>query len=995
MRYLSTILLVWICLTTLQLNAQSNDECDTAILLNDVTDWCSATAAYSNQNATASGYGPANCFTSQDNDVWFRFVAVATDVTIVVRGNTADAPGGSLVRPEVALYSGSCGGTINQHACSANNASNIVELYKGGLIPGVTYYIRIKGRASNKGTFQLCIKSYNTPAPPGSDCATASLLCDKSPFSIQAVSGAGNNNNEAPGTCLANGGPSESNSSWFVWTAKTSGRLTFTLSPTNVADDLDFVVFELPNGVANCADKRALLCMAAGDFSYPSPCMGPTGLREGSTDTSEPAGCGGGNDSWLRPLDMVAGKSYALLVNNYTSTGNGFSISFGGTGEFLGPEPDFELPNTTVCVGDPLSITDTSTDPTSSIIGWYWSFGLDASIASANTQQPPQVSYSSPGVKSIVLTIENQLGCKLTLIKNINISACCDTKGQMNIAPSIANVECAEDTDGQISLNVNSPYPPVQYLWENGATGSTLSGISKGDYAVTISDLYCENERTYTVNGPAPIEVDTLMKLATCAGGQDGEFELLVTGGVAPYLFNWNDGLGFRPENKRTGLAIGPYSVTVQDANNCQVPLDLVMRELVLELDPTVQTVTPPTCYGYANGSIVLVIDNGRPPFQYDWNDGQGYQGENSIFNIASGNFIIDVLDANLCRGRFNLSVVPPPLLEVALDSVPVSCFGEQDGEAHAMATGGTGDYHYIWDDPSSQNSPYALDLAAGTYHITVTDDNGCLAYDSIEVTHPNELFIDNILTTPTICYGYADGSLLAVASGGNPPYLYSLNGTNFQEAPLFDGIKAGTYTVYIKDTLGCVAQRQAMVDQPEKLVVDIEKDTLVTLGQQVQLFTTVYPTGWPVTYLWSQGASLDCVDCPNPIVLPLNGSYYAVTITDEAGCWARDSVRVRVRKDYPIFVPNVFTPNADGNNDAFTIFGGPAVRNVRSLRVFNRWGALVYEGKDLPLNSPTDGWDGIWNGKPMPPDVYAYYLEVEYIDSEVVLFKGDVTLVR
>ena len=99
--------------------------------------------------------------------------------------------------------------------------------------------------------------------------------------------------------------------------------------------------------------------------------------------------------------------------------------------------------------------------------------------------------------------------------------------------------------------------------------------------------------------------------------------------------------------------------------------------------------------------------------------------------------------------------------------------------------------------------------------------------------------------------------------------------------------------------------------------------------------------------------------------------------------------------KNRPIYIPNAFSPNFDGQNDGFTIYSGPAAANIQILRIYNRWGALVFEAKDIPLNDPNLGWNGIFKGKEMDSGVFAFYALVEFVDAEVVLYEGDLTLVK
>jgi len=200
---------------------------------------------------------------------------------------------------------------------------------------------------------------------------------------------------------------------------------------------------------------------------------------------------------------------------------------------------------------------------------------------------------------------------------------------------------------------------------------------------------------------------------------------------------------------------------------------------------------------------------------------------------------------------------------------------------------------------------------------------------------------------------------------------------------------------ITIIDQLGCTDEVEGTINQPEELIVDAGENQTIDLGFSTNLVTTVVPSFTNVDYAWEPTEYLNCTECPSPEASPVNTTTYTVTITDETGCTATDEVTIFVNKVRPIFIPNGFSPNYDGFNDFFTAFGGPAARQIKELRVFNRWGALVYEATEIPLSEPTLGWNGTFKGKDLPPDVFAYYLIVEFIDDEDVLYEGDVTIVK
>ena len=265
------------------------------------------------------------------------------------------------------------------------------------------------GLNSNTGTFQLCINNYNPPVEPGQDCFSGSVLCDKSPFVVQFVTGGGIDPDEAANSCIGGlFGDSEMQSTWFKWTAENNGTLTFTITPLKSNDDIDFVLYLLPNGINDCTDKTLIRCMA-------TACEGPTGLNLTSTDLEEDLNCDPGEDGFIKYIDMVAGESYALLINNFTESGTGFNIEFGGSGDFRGPVPEFIVdPLTGLKCDQDFDITDISTFVNGQIIGWEWNFGDHAIPQDANTQGPHSINYESFGEKFIVLTIETDLGCTVT-----------------------------------------------------------------------------------------------------------------------------------------------------------------------------------------------------------------------------------------------------------------------------------------------------------------------------------------------------------------------------------------------------------------------------------------------------------------------------------------------------------------------------------------------------------------------------------------------------
>ncbi len=914
MRKLSIALYFAFGTLTLLAQVPSNDECTNPIVLPEVVNYCSAVGAYTNVGATPSTYGAATCFGATENDVWFAFTPGATDVTITVRGITSQAPGGTLYTPQIAIYAGTCGGVINQLECqSAPPQANVVEGYQGGLFVGSTYLIRVQGKGGQTGTFQLCINNYNPPVEPTSDCPQSAVLCDKSSFVVQKVSGAGQDIKELnDATCFFGGvgGNFETNSTWFVWTCSQSGTLEFTLTPLNVSDDLDFVVYRLPNGIGNCQDKEIVRCNAAGDFAFSSPCMGPTGLQPGDSDLSENAGCQDpGDDAWVAPFDMVAGESYALVVNNFSSTGNGFNLQFGGSGEFLGPEAQFTTVPAVVCVGKPVKVTDASTFAIGSITEWNWSFGADATPQTATGPGPHTVEFTSVGQHPVVLTLKTNLGCQVTAIQNVLVN----------------------------------------------------SGV----------------------------EVDTLVAAPDCNGTANGKIKVAnITMGTPPYQYSWNGG-PFQADSTLSNLGVGSYTLIIKDANNCFTDLTIDVAERILTAEAAV---TKPLCFGDDNGIIILNVTNGKAPVQFDW--GNGFIPENVQGGFAAGTYTIQAVDAVLCEGSFEITITDNLPLLLAVDTFDISCFGANDGMTQANPSGGFGDFTYTWSD--GQTAKKVNDLGPGQYSVTVHDGNKCTITGNVSILEPADVGIDLLSVVDLLCNGIPAGEINVAGTGGKGGYQYSVDGVEFVSTSPLTGLSAGDYWVIVKDAAGCVDSVMATIQQPPTLMVTATpSDTTLELGFLVDINTFTTPFGRPVTFQWTPTAGLSDPTSPSPTLQAIQNELYIVKITDKDGCMALDTVRILVEKDRPIYVPNVFSPGkSERGNDYFTLFGGPAAQNIALLRVYDRWGSLIFEALDIPLGESSLGWDGTYKGDEVS-GVFTFYASVRFIDQEQVEYKGSVTVVR
>jgi gliding motility-associated-like protein len=167
----------------------------------------------------------------------------------------------------------------------------------------------------------------------------------------------------------------------------------------------------------------------------------------------------------------------------------------------------------------------------------------------------------------------------------------------------------------------------------------------------------------------------------------------------------------------------------------------------------------------------------------------------------------------------------------------------------------------------------------------------------------------------------------------------------------------------------------------------------VIPVGGSIALPVTY--TGDILSWSWAPAATLSCDDCPNPVASPKYTTKYMVQVTDSYGCTSSQGITVNVLcNDKNYFVPNTFSPNSDGHNDRFYPRGSNITR-IHSMRVFNRWGELMFERRNFAANDPAAGWDGTAKGKAANPDVYIYVIEFICENAAIVPFRGNVMLMR
>jgi gliding motility-associated-like protein len=442
--------------------------------------------------------------------------------------------------------------------------------------------------------------------------------------------------------------------------------------------------------------------------------------------------------------------------------------------------------------------------------------------------------------------------------------------------------------------------------------------------------------------------------------------------------------------NLATGLAANVYVVTVTDNSSCTVTASFTITQPT-QLTLT-ETHTNNRCFGNATAQIIATVNGGTPGYTHQWNP--NVSSNDSANNLAAGAYTITVTDQNACTVSIAVNVTSPPVLDISATATNALCFGDANGTITGVATGGTTPYNYALtnDGVNYQNSTSGQynSLAPSTYTVLVTDANACVDSTTVTVTQPTQI-TSVVSAADASCYQYTDGTITVQAAGGSPAYTFSLSNGSQNSSGSFTGLVAGSYTVTISDANNCSITDIATIIEPAPVTLSVTPNPVeVKLGESIQLSTSTSQTG-VVSYNWTPAYGLTCYDCASPM---FSGNYtteYTVNMTNSTGCTGTSTVTITVIPGYEIFIPNVFTPNRDGANDFWEIFGN--LKGIKQLNVlvFNRWGEKVFESNDINF-----GWDGTFRGVDAPVGVYTYVARFVWLNNHAdANYKGTITLMR
>lgn len=463
------------------------------------------------------------------------------------------------------------------------------------------------------------------------------------------------------------------------------------------------------------------------------------------------------------------------------------------------------------------------------------------------------------------VTITDNHGCTKT-ISGIQLSQ----PAAIATTTAITHIACNGAATGAINITPSGGVGPYTFLWNDGVTSEDRTGLTAGTYSVTITDnSSCSKTfNNIAVTQPSALSGNVSVNDVSCYGGANGSIGLTVTGGVSPYTYSWTGGV---TSQNRSGLTAGTYSVTITDSNSCTKTISdiLVSQPPALTITPSQNNVS---CNGGSNGSASVTVTGGTGAYTYNWSTGAH---STTINGLMAGTYTVTVIDANNCQDSHTFTITQPPVLNATQSQTEVLCNGGATGTATVTASGGAGNYTYLW-SPSGGTAATATGLTADTYTCVITDANGCSITKTFVIGQPSVLGATTSQTNAT-CSAGGDASVIPFGGVGNYSYLWTPGGATTQN---ITNLAAGNYSCLITDGNGCTVTKNFIINTTNTLVAATYQVNVLCNGSNTGS-ASVIPSGaaGPFTYSWSpSGGSSDTAN-------NLIAGNYSVTITASNGC--------------------------------------------------------------------------------------------------------------
>jgi hypothetical protein len=357
-----------------------------------------------------------------------------------------------------------------------------------------------------------------------------------------------------------------------------------------------------------------------------------------------------------------------------------------------------------------------------------------------------------------------------------------------------------------------------------------------------------------------------------CYGANNGQIDLTVTKGTAPYEFIWSNGA---TTEDISNLAAGTYSVTITDAAGASLTLEAVITQP--ETIRATASITNTKC-GQADGAISVTVSGGIEPYTYLWSTGEN---STSVNNLSEGTYTLTLSDAAGCVKIINYTIAAETDLTANINSDYLECYEDGTGALTVEVSGGTAPYTYLWDNGATDAT--VENLNSGTHQVTITDANGCSIVQKGYVIL-KKLNITSVSDHP-VCNGDSNGSITVSITNGTEPY--DIQWSNGDTGATIDNLPADWYEVTVTDQMGCTRSKYIKVNEPEQISLSAQISRQSCEAADSSIVVNISASGGTPPYeIYYNNEQID------ELVVEKEG-YYELTATDANGCTVTQQILV------------------------------------------------------------------------------------------------------
>ncbi|MBK8625829.1 MAG: gliding motility-associated C-terminal domain-containing protein [Saprospiraceae bacterium] len=835
--------------------------------------------------------------------------------------------------------------------------------------PAGSYTFSWSNGAATEDISNLLAGTYNVTVTGSNGCTatnSTTILNDNLSFSITGIPTENT-------SCLAPNGS-------INLMVTPSGSYTFSWSNGATTEDIN----NLTAGTYSVTVTDAASCSSTVSFS-----IGENITLPMLSTTSTNATCGQANGSVNLMVSPVG--TYTFSWSNGAATEDISNLLAGTYNVTVTGSNGCTATNSTTILNDNLSfsITGIPTENTSCL----------TPNGNINLTVTPSGSYTFSWSNGATTEDINNLTAG-TYSVTVTDAASCSSTASFSIGENVTlpmltttftNASCGQ-ANGNINLTV-SPAGTYSFSWSNGAATEDISNLLAGTYNVTVtgSNGCIATNSTTILNDNSSFSITGIPTENTSCLTSNGSINLTVTPSGS-YTFSWSNGATTEDINN---LTAGTYSVTVTDASSCSGTASFSIGENVT-LPMLTTTSTNATC-GQANGSINLTVSPAGT-YTFSWSNGAATE---DISNLSAGSYNVTVTGSNGCTAT-NSTTIMNDNSSFSITGIPTentSCL-TPNGSINLTVTP-SGSYAFSWSNGATTED--INNLIAGTYGVTVTDAALCSSTASFIILENTGVPLIELLAHAPDCFGNA-GWIEVLLPTAPTDLTYSMDrGLTFSALNQIDNLSPGDYEVMIKNALGCVTIQTVNIPLQQKITVQLIPEINLKIGvsQQIDVDIADLPIALIDTIIWIPSNGLIFADTSiksmlHPTLLDAPDGTYSVTIYTHDGCSEDATIFVRNIRELDIYAPNIIHPEGNAGNSTFFLVSKPgSVKMINALRIYDRWGNMVFMAKNILPDDPSVGWSGDFQGQAVNPAVFVWLADITFIDDSTLIKKGDLTVIR